>query len=89
MISTISLTSTSHLYYIRYRKKDNPPRLSSNKKIKTMNTLTQSTQPTQPADKAAAKFDVALSLPPADTNLDSEYFQAYIKEVIKTGNTPF
>ncbi len=54
-----------------------------------MNTLTQSTQPTQPADKAAAKFDVALSLPPADTNLDSEYFQAYIKEVIKTGNTPF
>jgi hypothetical protein len=57
------------------------------KKLKTMNTVTQPTQPIQ--DKAAAIFDVALSLPPADTNLDSEYFQAYIKEVIKTGNTPF
>lgn len=40
-------------------------------------------------DKAAAKFDAALSLPPAETSLDSEYFQAYIKEVARTGNTPF
>jgi hypothetical protein len=51
-----------------------------------MTTLTQSTQP---QDKAAAKFDVALSLPPVETNLDSPYFQAYLKEVAKTGNTPF
>jgi hypothetical protein len=54
-----------------------------------MNSLTQPTQPTQPQDKAAAIFDVALSLPPADTSLNSEYFQAYIKEVVRTGNTPF
>lgn len=52
-----------------------------------MSTLTQ-TQ-TQPADKAAAKFDVALSLPPAETSLDSEYFREYLKEVNRTGNTPF
>ena len=51
-----------------------------------MNSLTQ-TQTTE--DKAAAKFDVALSLPPAETSLDSEYFQAYLREIIKTGNTPF
>ena len=48
---------------------------------------TQSTQPTQ--DKHTAAFDVALSLPPVETSLDSEYFQAYIKEVVITGNTPF
>ena len=54
-----------------------------------MNSLTQPTQPTQPQDKAAAKFDVALSLPPADTSLDSEYFQEYLKQVVRTGNTPF
>ena len=52
-----------------------------------MNTVTQPTQPIQ--DKAAAIFDVALSLPPATTDLNSEYFQAYIKEVVRTGNTPF
>jgi hypothetical protein len=52
----------------------------------TQSTLTQS-QPTQ--DKAAAIFDVSLSLPPADTSLDSPYFQAYIKEVVRTGNVPF
>lgn len=50
-------------------------------------TQTQATQPIQ--DKAAAKFDVALNLPPAQTSLDSEYFREYLKEVIKTGNTPF
>ncbi len=55
-----------------------------------MSTLTQSTQSTQPTqDKAAAAFDVALSLPPVTTDLNSEYFQAYIKEVIRTGNVPF
>jgi hypothetical protein len=55
-----------------------------------MTTLTQPTQPTQPTqDKAAAVFDVALSLPPATTDLNSEYFQAYIKEVVRTGNVPF
>ena len=53
-----------------------------------MNSVTQSTQ-TQPADKAAAIFDVALSLPPLETNLDSEYFQEYLKQVAKTGNVPF
>jgi hypothetical protein len=57
-----------------------------------MTTLTQTqqsqvTQPTQ--DKHTAAFDVALSLPPVETSLDSEYFQAYIKEVVRTGNTPF
>lgn len=54
-----------------------------------MTTLTQS-QPIQATqDKAAAKFDVALSLPPVEENLDSEYFQSYIKEVVRTGNVPF
>lgn len=62
--------------------------MSVTKKLKTMSTLTQN-QSTQPQDKAAAKFDVALSLPPADTNLDSEYFQEYVKQVALTGNTPF
>ena len=57
-----------------------------------MTTLTQTqpiqaTQPTQ--DRYTAEFDVALSLPPVEENLDSEYFQAYIKEVVRTGNTPF
>ncbi|MBE9233306.1 hypothetical protein IQ231_16920 [Cuspidothrix issatschenkoi LEGE 03284] len=52
-----------------------------------MNTVTQSQ--TQPQDKAAAIFDVALSLPPVNTNLDSEYFQEYLKQVALTGNTPF
>lgn len=57
-----------------------------------MTTLTQTqpiqvTQPTE--DKAIAKFDVALALPPVEESLDSEYFQAYIKEVVRTGNTPF
>ena len=54
-----------------------------------MNTVSQSTQSTQPQDKAAAIFDVALALPPAEISLDSEYFQAYIKEVVRTGNVPF
>jgi hypothetical protein len=52
-----------------------------------MTNLTQSQKTTQ--DKASAKFDVALSLPPADTSLDSPYFQEYLKEVARTGNTPF
>jgi hypothetical protein len=52
-----------------------------------MNSLTQSQKTTQ--DKAAAVFDVSLSLPPATTDLNSEYFQAYVKEVARTGNTPF
>jgi hypothetical protein len=53
-----------------------------------MSTLTQN-QATQPQDKAAAKFDVALSLPPVNTSLDSPYFQEYLKEVARTGNVPF
>ncbi len=57
-----------------------------------MTTLTQ-TQPIQVTqsvnDKHTAVFDVALSLPPVETSLDSEYFQAYIKEVVRKGNTPF
>ncbi|MFO5493524.1 MAG: hypothetical protein ACLBM6_13490 [Cuspidothrix sp.] len=52
-----------------------------------MNSLTQSQKSTQ--DKAAAIFDVSLSLPPADTSLDSPYFQEYVKQVALTGNTPF
>ena len=54
-----------------------------------MNTVTQSTQSQPTQDKAAAIFDVALSLPPSETSLDSEYFQEYLKQVAKTGNTPF
>ena len=61
------------------------------RKIKIMTTLTQTpiqvTQATE--DKHTAAFDAALSLPPVEENLDSEYFQAYLKEVVKTGNTPF
>ena len=76
---------------IGIRNRDAPT--SPHKKtIKIMTTLAQTQQTqqsTQPADKAAAKFDVALSLPPAETSLDSEYFREYLKEVIKTGNTPF
>ena len=53
-------------------------------------TQTQPIQATQPVnDKHTAAFDVALSLSPVEENLDSEYFQAYLKEVVKTGNTPF
>ncbi len=40
-------------------------------------------------DKYTAAFDAALGLPPAETSLNSEYFQAYIREVARTGNTPF
>ena len=40
-------------------------------------------------DKHTAAFDAALGLPPVETSLDSEYFQAYIREVARTGNTPF
>jgi hypothetical protein len=54
-----------------------------------MNTVTHSQKTTQPQDKAAAIFDVSLSLPPADTSLDSPYFQEYVKQVAKTGNVPF
>ena len=53
----------------------------------TQNQPIQATQATE--DKHTAAFDVALSLPPVETSLDSEYFQAYIKEVAKTGKTPF
>ena len=60
--------------------------------IKIMTTLTQN-QPIQATqateDKHTAAFDVALSLPPVEEILDSEYFQAYVKEVAKTGKTPF
>jgi dihydrodipicolinate synthase/N-acetylneuraminate lyase len=52
-----------------------------------MTNLAQSQKTTQ--DKASAKFDVALSLPPVNTDLNSEYFQEYLKQVAKTGNTPF
>ena len=55
-----------------------------------MTTLASSTQSSQNTeDKHTAAFDVALSLPPVETSLDSEYFQAYLKEVVRTGNTPF
>jgi hypothetical protein len=52
-----------------------------------MSTLTQSKKSKE--DKHTAAFDAALGLPPVETSLDSEYFQAYIKEVAKTGKTPF
>ncbi len=51
---------------------------------------TSTTQTTKPAnDKHTAKFDASLGLPPATTDLNSEYYQAYIKEVARTGKTPF
>jgi hypothetical protein len=52
-----------------------------------MTTLTQSKKTKE--DKHTAAFDVALGQPPVENSLDSEYFQAYIKEVVRTGNTPF
>ncbi len=54
-----------------------------------MTTLTQKQPIKVTEDKHTAAFDVALSLPPAETSLDSEYFQAYLREVARTGNTPF
>lgn len=52
-------------------------------------TLTRSTTKTIDNDKYTAIFDVCYGLPPANTSLDSEYFQTYIKEVVRTGKTPF
>jgi hypothetical protein len=52
-----------------------------------MSTLTQSKKSKE--DKHTAAFDAALGLPPVENSLDSEYFIAYIKEVVRTGNTPF
>ena len=52
-----------------------------------MSSLTQSKKTKE--DKHTAAFDAALGLPPAENSLDSEYFQAYVKEVVRTGNTPF
>ncbi|MBD2667295.1 hypothetical protein [Richelia sinica] len=55
-----------------------------------MSTLTASTQTTKPTnDKHAARFDVSLGLPPSSTTLGSEYFTEYLKEVVRTGKTPF
>ena len=59
------------------------------KGFNSMTTLTQKQPIKVTEDKHTAAFDVALSLPPAETSSDSEYFQAYIKEVVRTGNTPF
>jgi len=52
-----------------------------------MTSLTQSKKTKE--DKHTAAFDAALGLPPVETSLDSEYFTAYIREVAKTGRTPF
>jgi hypothetical protein len=52
-----------------------------------MTSLAQSKKTKE--DKHTAAFDAALGLPPVENSLDSEYFQAYIKEVAKTGKTPF
>ncbi len=52
-----------------------------------MATLTQVQKPKE--DKHTAAFDAALGLPPVENSLDSKYFQAYIKEVARTGKTPF
>jgi hypothetical protein len=52
-----------------------------------MTTLTQSKKTKE--DKHTAAFDAALGLPPVENSLDSEYFQAYVKEVARIGKTPF
>jgi hypothetical protein len=52
-----------------------------------MTTLTQTTK-TQ-TDRAAGQFDAVVGLPPVTTELNSEYFQAYLKTVVATGSTPF
>ena len=52
-----------------------------------MTSLTQVQKPKE--DKHTAAFDAALGLPPVENSLDSEYFAAYIREVAKTGRTPF
>jgi len=55
-----------------------------------MTTVPQPTKPqNKKEDKYTAAFDVALSLPPVEESLDSEYFMAYLREVVRTGNTPF
>ncbi|MBD2207818.1 hypothetical protein H6G33_36565 [Calothrix sp. FACHB-1219] len=41
------------------------------------------------SDHLDASFDVAVGLPPKTTELGSDYFSEYIKEVNRTGKTPF
>ncbi|BAY67227.1 hypothetical protein NIES22_73900 (plasmid) [Calothrix brevissima NIES-22] len=41
------------------------------------------------SDRLDAQFDVAVGLPPKTTELGSDYFSEYIKEVNRTGKTPF
>jgi len=53
-----------------------------------MTTLTANTSKTQ-LDRAAGQFDAVVGLPPVTTELNSQYFQAYLKTVIATGSTPF
>jgi len=53
-----------------------------------MTTLTANTSKPQ-TDRAAGQFDAVVGLPPVTTELNSQYFQAYLKTVIATGSTPF
>jgi len=52
-----------------------------------MTTLTQTTKPQ--TDRAAGQFDAVVGLPPVTTELNSQYFQGYLKAVVETGVTPF
>jgi len=53
-----------------------------------MTTLTANTSKTQ-LDRAAGQFDAVVGLPPVTTELNSQYFQGYLKAVVETGVTPF
>jgi len=53
-----------------------------------MTTLTAKTCKTQ-LDRNAGQFDAVVGLPPVTTDLNSGYFQAYLKAVVSTGSTPF
>jgi hypothetical protein len=53
-----------------------------------MTTLTANTSKPQ-SDRAAGQFDAVVGLSPVTTELNSQYFQAYLKAVVTTGSTPF
>jgi hypothetical protein len=53
-----------------------------------MTTLTVNTSKTQ-SDHSTGQFDAVVGLPPVTTELNSQYFQGYLKAVVATGSTPF
>jgi hypothetical protein len=53
-----------------------------------MTTLIANTSKTQ-LDRSTGEFDAVVGLPPVTTELNSPYFQGYLKAVVVTGSTPF